>query len=285
MEQMGVMTMPNYSYTFDFETKFHHDTKREWMTKNWKSSFYYIAAYMIIIYCGRLYMKERRRFEIRKPLIIWNTALAIFSLCGMLRTIPELLYTIRTFGFHHSSCIPSYVTDNTVGAFWTWMFTLSKVPELGDTVFIVLRKQPLIFLHWYHHVTVLVYTWYAYTEYTAPGRWFVAMNYSVHTVMYGYYALKAMKYSIPRSISAVITTMQISQMIVGCYINIYAYQMKEVGAECTVSYSNIKLSLLMYLSYFVLFGRFFYKAYLRPKDRCHTPQPVEKFNKIGRAHV
>lgn len=40
------------------------------------------------------------------------------------------------------------------------MFVFSKVPELGDTVFIILRKRPLIFLHWYHHVTVLLYTWH-----------------------------------------------------------------------------------------------------------------------------
>ena len=26
---------------------------------------------------------------------------------------------------------------------------INQVPELGDTVFIVLRKQQLIFLHWY----------------------------------------------------------------------------------------------------------------------------------------
>ena len=35
-----------------------------------------------------------------------------------------------------------------VSSFWSWLFTLSKIPELGDTLFIVLRKQQLIFLHW-----------------------------------------------------------------------------------------------------------------------------------------
>jgi elongation of very long chain fatty acids protein 6 len=36
----------------------------------------------------------------------------------------------------------------------------SKVPETIDTLFIVLRRQKLIFLHWYHHATVLVYCFY-----------------------------------------------------------------------------------------------------------------------------
>jgi hypothetical protein len=43
------------------------------------------------------------------------------------------------------------------GAVILWMsfFTVSKIFELWDTFFIVVRKRPLILLHWYHHVTVL----------------------------------------------------------------------------------------------------------------------------------
>jgi len=60
------------------------------------------------------------------------------------------------------------------------IFCISKVPELIDTLFIVLRKQKLIFLHWFHHATVLIYAWYSYHDWTASGRWFVFMNYTVH---------------------------------------------------------------------------------------------------------
>lgn len=142
------------------------------------------------------------------------------------------------------------------------MFVLSKLPELGDTVFIVLRKQPLIFLHWYHHITVLLYSWYSYTEYTASARWFIVMNYCVHSVMYSYYALKSMKYSPPRPFAMVITALQLTQMIVGCCVNVWAYQYLKAGQGCHISSFNIKLSIAMYFSYFVLFARFFQKAYL-----------------------
>ena len=65
---------------------------------------------------------------------------------------------------------------------------------------------------------------YAFTEYTAPARWFVSMNYVVHSAMYSYYALKAMRYRVPQFVSMVITTAQLVQMVVGCAVNLWAYQ-------------------------------------------------------------
>lgn len=163
----------------------------------------------------------------------------------------------------------SYIEHDKVCGFWTWLFVLSKLPELGDTIFIVLRKQPLIFLHWYHHITVLMYSWFSYTEYTASARWFVVMNYCVHSLMYTYYALRALKFNPPRFISMVITGLQLTQMIIGCAINIWAYDFVQTAGQgaCQISYTNIKLSIAMYASYFILFARFFHLTYLSSNAR------------------
>ena len=59
-------------------------------------------------------------------------------------------------------------------------------------------------------------------------------------------------------------------MIAGCYVNYLAYQVKSNSSiKCDMSFENIKLSSLMYLSYFVLFSNFFIKAYL-------TKKPIKK---------
>lgn len=261
---MNVEITPNYSYIFDFENDFIHQETRNWMVKNWTWVFYYCGAYMLIIFGGQIYMKNRPRFELRGLLSIWNTALAMFSIMGACRTAPELAHVLRHYGLFHSVCVPSFIENDRVSGFWTWLFVLSKLPELGDTLFIVLRKQPLIFLHWYHHITVLIYSWFSYTEYTASARWFIVMNYCVHAVMYSYYALRAMKFSPPRFISMIITSLQLTQMIIGCAINLWANDyLKTAGPNsCNISPINIKLSIAMYFSYFVLFARFFYKSYL-----------------------
>ena len=199
------------------------------------------------------------------PLFLWNVGLATFSVVGALRTLPELFHVVTTQGLYHSVCVPSFIEHDKVAGFWTLMFVGSKVPELGDTVFIVLRRQPLIFLHYYHHVTVLAYSWFSYAEYTASARWFIVMNYMVHSVMYSYFALKAAKVRVPKQVSMLITFLQISQMVVGCLVNVLVIQTVNAGRECHVSQANIGLSLAMYASYFALFGHFFYVNYLTPK--------------------
>lgn len=208
-------------------------------------------------------MSKRPRFEMRSFLTAWNLMLATFSIIGFARTLPEFLHTLSLpRGVYHSVCSSSYVEVDRVSGFWSVLFVLSKVPELGDTIFIILRKQPLIFLHWYHHLTVLVYSWYSFSEYTGQARWFIVMNYLVHSLMYSYYSLKAMRFRIPRGVAMIITLLQLSQMFVGCTVNYLVYVMKQDGLECNVSDRNIKMSFLMYISYFALFGHFFYQAYL-----------------------
>lgn len=270
MKEYTQVTLPNYSYIFNFESDFIHYETRRWMTENWTNGFYYVGAYMVLIFGGQYLMQNRPRFELRGVLTLWNTALAVFSIMGACRTVPEILHTLTHQGLYHSVCVPSFITQDKVSGFWTWMFVLSKLPELGDTIFIVLRKQPLIFLHWYHHITVLLYSWFSYTEYTASARWFIVMNYCVHSVMYSYYALKAMGYSPPRQVAMLITSLQLLQMIIGCAINLWAHHLLKSGAECHISPFNIKLSIAMYFSYFVLFARFFHKAYLSGERRSKT---------------
>merc|ERR1719271_634156 len=141
----------------------------------------------------------------------------------MLRTVPHLVYNMYAFSLEDTLCKPPvFMYGLGATGFWVQLFIFSKIPELFDTIFIVLRKKPLIFLHWYHHVTVLLYCFHAYKTEAPQALYFVAMNYSVHAVMYGYYCLMALRI-MPKWFSAgLITLAQISQMIIGVAVQVAA---------------------------------------------------------------
>lgn len=265
-------TSPNYSYIFNFESDFNYTETVTWMSKNWTMCFYYVGVYLIFIFGGQRIMQNRPGFELRGLLSLWNTALAIFSIMGAIRTGPELIRILTKHGLYHSVCVPSFVVQDRVFGFWTWMFMLSKLLELGDTIFLVLRKRPLTFLHWYHHTTVLLYCWFSYSEVSAGMMWFLVMNYHVHAIMYSYYALRAMGYSPPRRFTMLITSLQLLQMVIGCAMNVSVQQLLNDHRECKVSYINSKVSLAMYFSYLVLFARFFYKTYLSGAQQKKQPK-------------
>jgi len=258
----------NYTSLFFYEKKFFNDkyvqTKRIWMSNNWQYSLVYAFVYIAAIFFGKWYMKSREKFDLRKPLIAWNFVLAAFSIAGTVRIWPEFIQTVSSKGIEHSICSRDY-THGVTGC-WAWLFVLSKVPELVDTVFIVLRKQELIFLHWYHHATVLVYCWFSCKDFSASGRWFVLMNFTVHAAMYTYYGFRALRFRIPKWVNIAITSGQISQMVFGIYVNCVAYFKKQRGEHCEISDENIKWSFIMYFTYFLLFFHFFYNAYINPKS-------------------
>lgn len=93
------------------------------------------------------------------------------------------------------------------------------------------------------------------------------MNYCVHTIMYGYFALRAARIRVPRSIQILITVLQIVQMIVGCMVNIATWKYKQDGYLCETTTTNVQISLALYASYFILFAHFFYVTYLGKNTR------------------
>jgi len=254
-----------FGYEALFDQKEYVETWSVWFKANWTLSILVSLCYIITIFSIKYYMQNRPRFELRSFLIVWNIFLAVFSIAGTIRVWPEFTHTITKHGIVHSVCDNSYAYGIT--GFWSLMFCLSKLPELVDTIFIVFRKQELIFLHWYHHTTVLIYCFYSYKDFTASGRWFMSMNFFVHSMMYSYYALKAMRFKVPRFVSQLITTGQLLQMVAGCYVNYVAYQAKTNQIECGISDENIFYSSLMYGSYFVLFANFFINTYIIKKPK------------------
>lgn len=97
---------PVYSYMFGFEQKFSPEKARAWMHSNWTNGFYFCGVYVFLVFSIKHYMQNRPRFNLRKVLVVWNTMLAVFSIIGSSRTLPELYHVITNYGIYHSVCIP-----------------------------------------------------------------------------------------------------------------------------------------------------------------------------------
>ena len=236
-----------------------------------------VSLYVAVIFGGKLLMSQMRPFDLRWSLALWNLGLSVFSWMGAIRTVPHLLATIGTNGVYFSMCEPACGTFG-IGdvGFWTCLFIISKFPELIDTVFIVLRKKPLIFLHWYHHATVLLYCWQSFSTQNSAGIYFIAMNFTVHAIMYGYYALKAVGLW-PRFIpSWIITILQLSQMIVGIVVSIMTYKFEHVDKRpCSVSYVSATSGAIMYFTYFILFLQILAKTLTKGMPKKSNKKKIE----------
>jgi len=228
-----------------------------------------VLGYMAMCYFGSMIMKNRTAFGLNNLLAGWNLFLAVFSAYGAIRMVPHSIYLISSRSFEETVCAPAYLAYGMGAAgLAVQLFCISKLPELIDTLFIVLRKKPLIFLHWYHHVTVLLYCWNSYVTESAAGHYFASMNFTVHAVMYFYYFMQAIK-AIPKWFpSWIITIMQISQMIAGTaivcsclYYHHYGGSIYKPG-ECNNDSSNLIGGGIMYGSYLYLFVEFAVKRFV-----------------------
>lgn len=224
----------------------------EWMARHYEIPFILVATYLTGIYVGTKLMASRQPFDLKGALAAWNFLLSAGSITGFVMASHLAINAVRHKGVHALAC------DNTV--WWgnpaVMLFCLSKVPELVDTAFIVLRKKPLHFLHYYHHATVLLFCWDAWVVNNAVGGMFAIMNLLVHSIMYAYYCAAAIGVRFPQILRKNITNLQLTQMVLGCSLCVYNM------CNCNRTPSNNMYGLAMYASYFALFLNFWVQQYV-----------------------
>lgn len=196
-------------------------------------------------------------FGIRQLWAFWNIALALFSMMGVYHTLGPSVWLLRNTDICRRTEAYGVFLDGAFGR-WTFYFAISKVVELGDTLFLALLDKPIPFLHWFHHWLTMMYSYFILEHHLPYHLPSIVVNYAIHSLMYLYYGLNALGMRWVRMFALPITTLQTFQMV-GIFTH-YAYW-SWVDSACR---ANILMwpSLTMYGMYLGLFAHYFWMRYV-----------------------
>ena len=244
------------------------------------------ASYVMLLFWGQRVMRDRKSYNLKGATIAWNLFLAVFSFICFFKFTRETISVWKdetNGGVHGVICHPPPKGGS--HALWQLLFIASKVWEFGDTALLVLRKRPVIFLHWYHHMSVLMLSCFIGGRNSPLRRVFANVNSGIHAVMYTYYAFASAGIRSPKFVSMTITSAQLLQMVIGVYVCIDSLNSCNFHEN-----SSAYFSLIIYFSYLVLFANFFYYAYMRRRKntgeaRRHDFNPNSDITKNKDCHT
>lgn len=252
-----------------------------------------VAIYLLMIPLLKQFMKNRKPFKLTGLVVLHNLFLSLssFVLLGLMSLSLYRKY-LRTDAIS-TICDPA--GDDVVGRL-TYLYVINymlKYYELIDTAILILKGKPVIFLHWFHHPATLILCW---TQlYSGTGiQWTVIVpNLIVHTVMYLYYAMAALK--IRCWWKRYITVLQIAQFIfdfVVCWaatIMRFSYDFLDCTTSCVRCSGRLDAAVFgagLLASYLVLFIIFYSKTYKKPtKVKADPPMPGTASPRPSNGHV
>jgi len=196
----------------------------------------------------------------------WNFSISLFSAWGTWNLGGAILRGLQTEGLYFTICSDTHsmvrLSEGRPAMLALSLFCLSKIPELMDTVFLILKRKEVRFLQWYHHAATLLFCWLALaTEYT-PGMWFAITNYFVHSIMYMYFCLMTFKsmQKMLKVIAPFITIIQIAQMFWGLIVNAIAVGSYFAGCGCHIKAVTVYPCVVMFASYAWLFSKLYFDS-------------------------
>ncbi|KAI9170809.1 putative elongation of fatty acids protein [Paramyrothecium foliicola] len=240
-----------------------------------------LAVYLVVIFGGREIMRDRKALQLNALFKFHNFCLSFFSALLLALFIEQLAPSLMRNGFYQNICGDDGWTPQLVTLYY--MNYITKYIELIDTVFLMVKKKPLTFLHCYHHPATAML---CYTQLlgTTPVSWVpITLNLAVHVIMYWYYFQSA------RGVKVWwkewITRFQITQFVIDLGVVYWAtwdglaskrwpwmpHYGKCAGEEFAAASGCTILS-----SYLVLFISFYIETYRRASKKKVAKSVTEK---------
>ena len=218
------------------------------------------AAYLVFCITAPKVL-QGRSFSINSYIRVYNLAMVVLSFY-----IGRELY-VNTVGYYYWPCEPMDPSTNPrpmAIASALWLYYLSKILELLDSVFFILRGKynQLTFLHVYHHSSMIALAWIN-VNFLPGGNSVVGtlLNCGIHIIMYSYYFLASLGPKIQKYLwwKKYLTTLQIVQFCIMLGLLIHL----EINPQCEWPRKVVHGWLLHMTSFLVLFLNFYKRTYAR----------------------
>jgi len=187
------------------------------------------------------------------------------------RILLQSLYIIITKNPYDFNCLVVLPVDHEIkyaDRIISYLYTINKMVDLLDTVFIVLRKsyKQITKLHLIHHVYMASIGYFWQRLYGYGGHYIFSglLNLLVHIVMYTYYYLSAQNSLIRQSAwKQYLTILQMVQFILMFSHSLWTL----LQPNCNVPLPKIFLVMFMSGLMFVMFMNFYRKSYTQIKKK------------------
>lgn len=203
---------------------------------------------------------KKRLCDIFTPLwCLWCGILSLFSFMGTFYIGRYILLEYNNKRINDSESL-----------FWYNAFIVSKIPELFDTILIILRSKALVPLQWYHHWCTLLICYIFKNYHCDEFTFFFFMNYFVHSFMYFYFAIYPIFGKSLFLFGTFVNVIQTIQMLIAVFIALYYYFYVTDYSRCLISpIDNFNYlafgGISMYVTYLLFFIQLFYERNKRIK--------------------
>ncbi|GAB6027957.1 hypothetical protein CHUAL_002185 [Chamberlinius hualienensis] len=252
------LVIDNYNWTW---TVIDHRVDGWLLTSSAIPMITWIVIYLAAVAFGPEFMKNRKPIPLQWILVLYNSLIAVLNL----HIFKELIIVSYQLDYKYICEAVRVSSDpeemRIVSAIH--LYFISKLLEFLDTIFIILRKKnkQLTFLHVYHHSTMFFFCWIGVRW--VPGGCAIIgalINSFVHVIMYTYYGLSSFGKNVAKFLwwKRYITVIQLVQFFFGLFIGLSG-----IIVECPFPKWMHYTSFFYMISYIILFGRFYQKAYTK----------------------